>query len=148
MKQSMQKHILVYLKGLAMGAADLVPGVSGGTIALITHIYERLIRAIDGVTVELVSQLFGTKRKEAWKALDGSFLAAPPFGSGDASAGRDAPRIADRSGRRAGPGEGAGRQTAPPDWGQGRDLDRDLGQGHGGSQSRCSVRQVDCCPPG
>ena len=57
-----------------MGAADVVPGVSGGTIALITHIYERLILAIDGVSVELVIQLFGTKRKEAWKAIDGSFL--------------------------------------------------------------------------
>ena len=74
MKQSGQENIVVYLKGLAMGAADVVPGVSGGTIALITHIYERLILAIDGVSVELVIQLFGTKRKEAWKAIDGSFL--------------------------------------------------------------------------
>src|SRR6056297_2939650 len=36
----------VYLKGAAMGAADAVPGVSGGTIALITGIYERLVGAI------------------------------------------------------------------------------------------------------
>ena len=38
--------LVVYLKGLCMGAADAVPGVSGGTIALITGIYERLIAAI------------------------------------------------------------------------------------------------------
>ena len=37
MKQSVQEHIVVYLKGLAMGAADLVPGVSGGTIAPVSY---------------------------------------------------------------------------------------------------------------
>ena len=43
---SVQQLVTVYLKGLAMGAADSVPGVSGGTIAFITGIYERLITAI------------------------------------------------------------------------------------------------------
>ena len=38
--------ILLFAKGVAMGAADVVPGVSGGTIAFITGIYERLITAI------------------------------------------------------------------------------------------------------
>ena len=42
----MLKHIQLFLKGMAMGAADVVPGVSGGTIAFITGIYERLIGAI------------------------------------------------------------------------------------------------------
>jgi putative membrane protein len=41
----------VYLRGLAMGSADTVPGVSGGTIALVTGIYERLIAAITAVDV-------------------------------------------------------------------------------------------------
>ena len=50
-----------------MGAADVVPGVSGGTIALITHIYERLIRAIDKISFLLILHLFGKKRKEAWQ---------------------------------------------------------------------------------
>ena len=36
----------VFLRGMAMGAADIVPGVSGGTIALMTGIYERLLNAI------------------------------------------------------------------------------------------------------
>lgn len=57
-----------------MGAADVVPGVSGGTIALITHIYERLIRAIDTLSISLVLQLFSAKRKETWHTLDGNFL--------------------------------------------------------------------------
>ncbi len=82
MKQSMQKHIVVYLKGLAMGAADLVPGVSGGTIALITHIYERLIKAIDTVSLTLVLKLFGRNRKAAWQSLDGSFLLTLVLGIG------------------------------------------------------------------
>ena len=43
---SARDWVVVYLKGLAMGIADSVPGISGGTIALITGIYERLIRAI------------------------------------------------------------------------------------------------------
>jgi len=41
--------VVVYLKGAAMGAADAVPGVSGGTIALITGIYERLVDALAGI---------------------------------------------------------------------------------------------------
>lgn len=71
MKQSVQEHIVIYLKGLAMGAADVVPGVSGGTIALITHIYERLIKAIDKVSLTLLLQLLGPNRKAAWRSLDG-----------------------------------------------------------------------------
>ena len=82
MKQSVQEHIVVYLKGLAMGAADVVPGVSGGTIALITHIYERLIKAIDNVSLALVLQLFGRNRKAAWQSLDGSFLLTLVLGIG------------------------------------------------------------------
>ena len=82
MKQSAQEHIVVYLKGLAMGAADVVPGVSGGTIALITHIYERLIKAIDNVSLTLVLQLFGRNRKAAWQSLDGSFLLTLILGVG------------------------------------------------------------------
>ena len=74
MKQFVQEYIVVYFKGLAMGAADVVPGVSGGTIALITHIYERLINAIDKVSIMLILQLFSRNRKAAWQSLDGSFL--------------------------------------------------------------------------
>jgi putative membrane protein len=82
MKNAYKQHFITYLKGLTMGAADVVPGVSGGTIALITHIYERLINAIDTISISLVWQLFTTKRKEAWSKLDGSFLLALALGIG------------------------------------------------------------------
>lgn len=80
MKEEQKQHLLTYIKGIAMGAADVVPGVSGGTIALITHIYERLISAIDNVSLSLVLQLFTTNRKNAWAKLDGTFLFALAFG--------------------------------------------------------------------
>ena len=46
---SFREMIVVFLKGLFMGSADIIPGVSGGTIALITGIYERLIFALKGI---------------------------------------------------------------------------------------------------
>jgi putative membrane protein len=63
-----------FLKGMAMGAADIVPGVSGGTIALVTGIYERLISAIKNVGVDTVKSLFQNGFKATWKKMDGPFL--------------------------------------------------------------------------
>ena len=40
----MKNHFILFLKGMAMGVANVIPGVSGGTIALITEIYEDLIK--------------------------------------------------------------------------------------------------------
>lgn len=50
MDTELREWLKVYMKGLAMGTADAVPGVSGGTIAFITGIYERLIKAVSGLT--------------------------------------------------------------------------------------------------
>ena len=62
----------IILKGMAMGIAEAIPGVSGGTIAFITGIYERLLAAIGGI---LGPKVVGTLRKEgiapAFKAADG-----------------------------------------------------------------------------
>ncbi len=69
----MRQLIWVYLKGIAMGAADVVPGVSGGTIAFITGIYERLIRAIKNLLPSL-KLFFKGQFKEFWKKIDGTFL--------------------------------------------------------------------------
>ncbi len=82
MKEAQKQHLITYIKGVAMGAADVVPGVSGGTIALITHIYERLISAIDTISLSIVLQLFTSNRKVAWAKLDGSFLLALSLGIG------------------------------------------------------------------
>ena len=49
--------VLIFLKGLFMGSADIVPGVSGGTIALITGIYERLIYAISSIKFSFIKPL-------------------------------------------------------------------------------------------
>jgi len=72
--QSMKNLILTYFKGVAMGASDVIPGVSGGTIAFITGIYERLINAIKGVNFNSLKLLFTGKIKAFWKAIDGTFL--------------------------------------------------------------------------
>ncbi|WP_300427727.1 DUF368 domain-containing protein [uncultured Thalassolituus sp.] len=64
----------VFFRGLAMGAADVVPGVSGGTIAFITGIYGRLLDAISGVSPALLTTLRREGFTAAWKQLDGTFL--------------------------------------------------------------------------
>ena len=57
-----------------MGIADLVPGVSGGTIALITNIYEDLITSINHVNAKQILALFGANRKTSWQKINGPFL--------------------------------------------------------------------------
>ncbi len=69
-------HILTYLKGMLMGIADLVPGVSGGTIALITGIYERLINAIASANLDTLKRLLKGNIGQAWRQIDGWFLLA------------------------------------------------------------------------
>ena len=69
------KHIQLFLKGMAMGAADVVPGVSGGTIAFITGIYERLIGAISSINKQTLLMLFKGQFRQLWTAIDGTFLA-------------------------------------------------------------------------
>ncbi len=66
--------LAIFLRGGAMGAADLVPGVSGGTIALITGIYERLIEAIASIDLEAVKKALRGDIVGAWKHIDGTFL--------------------------------------------------------------------------
>ena len=76
----MQRRLLDYailsLKGIAMGAADAVPGVSGGTIAFISGIYEELITTISGINISLIK----TFRKEGfisfWRRCNGNFIFA------------------------------------------------------------------------
>ena len=56
-----ENYLLLILKGCAMGAADVVPGVSGGTIAFITGIYEKLINSIKSIDLEAIRLLFQLK---------------------------------------------------------------------------------------
>ena len=68
------KHLWLFLKGLAMGAADVVPGVSGGTIAFITGIYTELLDSIRSVNLNAVKTLFRDGPAAAWRAINGTFL--------------------------------------------------------------------------
>ena len=70
----MKFDLSVFLRGFAMGAADLVPGVSGGTIALITGIYDRLISAIAAIDMKTLAMVFKGDIKGAWQHIDASFL--------------------------------------------------------------------------
>lgn len=67
-------YVLLYLKGLAMGGADVVPGVSGGTIAFISGIYEELLDSIKSFDLEAIKLLKGFEIKALWKHINGTFL--------------------------------------------------------------------------
>ena len=67
---------ILTLKGIAMGAADVVPGVSGGTIAFIVGIYEELLNSIKSINATTVKLLLKGKIASFWKGINGSFLLA------------------------------------------------------------------------
>lgn len=69
----MKNYLLLYLKGMAMGAADVVPGVSGGTIAFISGIYGQLLDALAKMPQGIVLLLKGRVR-EAWALVHANFL--------------------------------------------------------------------------
>jgi putative membrane protein len=76
----MQRRFIDYLvitfKGIAMGAADVVPGVSGGTIAFISGIYEELLESIDKVGLDVFKVWKKEGFKTAWRSINGNFLLA------------------------------------------------------------------------
>ena len=82
MKRSLKDYLAITFKGIAMGAADVVPGVSGGTIAFISGIYEELLEAINSVNFNAVKTLRKEGIKAAWKSINGNFLAALLIGIG------------------------------------------------------------------
>lgn len=74
MSEKSNISISAILKGAAMGIAEVIPGVSGGTIAFITGIYERLINAIKSVDGQALKLLFSFKLKQFFRHIDGTFL--------------------------------------------------------------------------
>ncbi|HUS86561.1 MAG TPA: DUF368 domain-containing protein [Bacteroidales bacterium] len=70
------KYILLTCKGIAMGAADVVPGVSGGTIAFISGIYDELIHSLKSFNTGSLKLLFSLKFRSLWKEVNGTFLLA------------------------------------------------------------------------
>jgi putative membrane protein len=75
-KRNLLQYLVITLKGIAMGAADVVPGVSGGTIAFISGIYEELLTSISSVNLATFKLLKTKGMSAAWKAINGNFLLA------------------------------------------------------------------------
>ena len=70
----MKADLSLFAKGVAMGAANVIPGVSGGTIALITGIYERLINALKSGDITSLKLLLSGKFSDFWQRIDGRWL--------------------------------------------------------------------------
>ena len=68
------KYVGVAFKGACMGAADVIPGVSGGTIAFLMGIYQELLDSIKSVNGEAFKLLFKGKIADFWKHINGNFL--------------------------------------------------------------------------
>ena len=82
MKRTLKDYLLITLKGMGMGAADVVPGVSGGTIAFITGIYQELIDSIKSVNFKTLKLLLSGQIKAFWEAINGNFLISLLLGIG------------------------------------------------------------------
>ena len=67
-------NMLLFLKGLAMGAADVVPGISGGTVAFITGIYIELVATIKSFDITALKLLNSDGLRAAWHHINGNFL--------------------------------------------------------------------------
>ena len=77
-------YAVLYAKAFAMGTADLVPGVSGGTVAFVTGIYDRLLDALASVRPGVLKDLVGGRFKDAAAAVHVRFLATVALGIGSA----------------------------------------------------------------
>ena len=76
------KYLTVGIKGACMGAADVIPGVSGGTIAFIMGIYDEFVGSLASVNGEAVRLLLKGQFKAFWKHINGSFLLSLVIGIG------------------------------------------------------------------
>ena len=76
------KNIAVAVKGACMGAADVIPGVSGGTIAFIMGIYDDFVGSLAAINAEAVKMLLKGQFKAFWKHINGSFLLSLVIGIG------------------------------------------------------------------
>lgn len=74
MERKLKDYAVLMLKGMGMGAADVVPGVSGGTIAFIVGIYDELINSIKSINLESLKLFFTGKWGAFWKKINGNFL--------------------------------------------------------------------------
>ena len=76
------KNLTVAVKGMCMGAADVIPGVSGGTIAFIMGIYDEFVGSLAAINGTAVKMLFSGQFKAFWKHINGNFLLSLIIGIG------------------------------------------------------------------
>lgn len=76
MQRTFKDYTIITLKGIAMGAADVVPGVSGGTIAFISGIYEELVTSIGNINLAILKEWREFGFASAWRKVNGNFLIA------------------------------------------------------------------------
>lgn len=76
------EYILTAVKGACMGAADVIPGVSGGTIAFIMGIYDKFVASLAAINAEAVKLFFTGRFKEFWQHINGGFLLSLVVGIG------------------------------------------------------------------
>jgi putative membrane protein len=79
---TIKDQIIVFIKGIAMGTANVIPGISGGTIALITGVFERLINALKSFDLQAIKLLFGGNFKKFAQHVDLFFLVSLFVGVG------------------------------------------------------------------
>lgn len=72
--RTFSSYLMVCIKGIGMGAADVIPGVSGGTIAFLTGIYQELLDSIKSVDLKAIKLLFTFRIGKFWKKINGNFL--------------------------------------------------------------------------
>ena len=82
MKKNFSYYLVLTLKGMAMGAADAVPGISGGTIALLLGIYKELINTIGNINISLLKDLKSNGFLYFWRKVNGNFLLSVIIGIG------------------------------------------------------------------
>jgi len=76
----MNTHLKIFFKGFAMGIAEIIPGISGGTVALILGIYVRLINSLSEFNISFLTKLMSGKFKDAFIQIDFYFLLTMAFG--------------------------------------------------------------------
>ncbi len=82
MNRTRKEYFILVLKGMGMGAADVIPGVSGGTIAFISGIYEELINSIKSINLNAMKLFFTGKFEAFWNSINGTFLLSVFVGVG------------------------------------------------------------------
>ena len=80
--RKLKDYFTVAVKGACMGAADVIPGVSGGTIAFIMGIYDEFVSSIAGIDKEAARLLFKGRLRDFWKHINGGFLLSLVAGIG------------------------------------------------------------------